>query len=67
MPRPDRTLSRVVAMAEGMGRRPNVDLDSGFEDMTPLVLEWLREQGVGAMIRVDAERMPFPSEAVFSV
>ncbi|SOF02937.1 hypothetical protein SAMN05446589_10181 [Streptomyces sp. OV198] len=54
-------------MAEGMGRRPKVDLDSGFEDMTPLVLEWLREQGVGAMIQVDAERMPFPSEAVFSV
>ncbi|MET7975646.1 hypothetical protein ABZW44_21915 [Streptomyces mirabilis] len=54
-------------MAKGMGRRPNVALDSGVEDVTLLVLEWLGEQGVGAMIRVDAERMPFPSEALFSV
>ncbi|MFE4630954.1 hypothetical protein [Streptomyces mirabilis] len=44
-------------MAKGMGRRPKVDLDSGVEDVTLLVLEWLGEQGVGAMIRVDAERM----------
>lgn len=28
-------------MAEGMGRHPKVDLDSGVEDVTPLVLEWL--------------------------
>ncbi|KIZ14738.1 hypothetical protein SNA_31265, partial [Streptomyces natalensis ATCC 27448] len=40
-----------------MGRRPKVDLDSGVEDATLLILEWLGEQGVGAMIRVDAERM----------
>ncbi|MCX4461796.1 hypothetical protein OG585_54180 (plasmid) [Streptomyces sp. NBC_01340] len=44
-------------MAKGMGRRPKMDLDSGVEDVTLLVLEWLGEQGVGAMIRVDAERM----------
>ncbi|WP_405669933.1 hypothetical protein [Streptomyces sp. NBC_01530] len=44
-------------MANGVGRRPGVDLDSGVEDATLLVLEWLGEQGVGAMIRVDAERM----------
>ncbi|MEV0742151.1 hypothetical protein AB0I51_40875 [Streptomyces sp. NPDC050549] len=44
-------------MAKGMGRRPKVDLDSGVEDATMLILEWLGEQGVGAMIRVDAERM----------
>ncbi|MCI3246577.1 MULTISPECIES: hypothetical protein [Streptomyces] len=50
-------LSRVVAMAKGSGRRPKVDLDSGIEDVTLSLLEWLGEQGVGAMIRVDAERM----------
>ncbi|MET9680639.1 hypothetical protein [Streptomyces coeruleorubidus] len=44
-------------MAKGMGRRSKVDLDSGVEDATLLILEWLGEQGVGAMIRVDAERM----------
>lgn len=44
-------------MAKGMRRRPKVDLDSGVEDVTLLVLEWLGEQGVGAMIQVDAERM----------
>ncbi|MFM9368443.1 hypothetical protein [Streptomyces sp. Da 82-17] len=44
-------------MAEGTGRRPKVDPDSGVEDVTMLILEWLGEQGVGAMIRVDAERL----------
>ncbi|MGW6507575.1 hypothetical protein ACWGCP_08495 [Streptomyces niveus] len=44
-------------MAEGMGRLPKVDPDSGVEDVTLSILEWLGEQGVGAMIRVDAERM----------
>lgn len=44
-------------MAKGVGRRPEVDLDSGVEDATLLILEWLGEQGVGAMIRIDAERM----------
>ncbi|MET7683823.1 hypothetical protein [Streptomyces sp. NPDC005423] len=44
-------------MAKGMGRRPKVDLDSDVEDATVLILEWLGEQGVSAMIRVDAERM----------
>jgi hypothetical protein len=44
-------------MAMGMGRRPKVDLGSGVEEATMLILEWVGEQGVGAMIRVDAERM----------
>ncbi|MFE3121680.1 hypothetical protein [Streptomyces niveus] len=44
-------------MAEGMGRLAKVDPDSGVEDVTLSILEWLGEQGVGAMIRVDAERM----------
>ncbi|MFC8665901.1 hypothetical protein [Streptomyces sp. NPDC057199] len=44
-------------MAKGMGRRHKADLDSGVEDATILILEWLGEQGVDAMIRVDAERM----------
>ncbi|MGW7544244.1 hypothetical protein ACWGKQ_24565 [Streptomyces sp. NPDC054770] len=44
-------------MAKGMGRLPKVDLDSGVEDVTLSILKWLGEQGVGAMIRVDAERM----------
>ncbi|MEW1648883.1 hypothetical protein [Streptomyces sp. NPDC091219] len=44
-------------MAKGMGRWPKADPDSGVEDATLLILEWLGEQGVGAMIRVDAERM----------
>ncbi|WP_268257530.1 hypothetical protein [Streptomyces olivaceoviridis] len=34
MTRPDQMLSRVVAMAKGMGRRPKVDLDSGVKDVT---------------------------------
>lgn len=44
-------------MTEGRGRRPAADLDSGVEDVTLSILEWLGEQGVGAMIRVDAERV----------
>jgi hypothetical protein len=50
-------MSRVVAMAQGMRRQPKVDLDSGVEDATLLILEWLGEQGVGAMLRIDAERV----------
>lgn len=34
-----------------------MDLDSGVEDATPLILEWLGEQGADAMLRVDAERL----------
>ncbi|MFF2231186.1 hypothetical protein [Streptomyces anulatus] len=44
-------------MTKGTGRRPEVDLDSGVEDVTLSILEWLGEQGAHAMIRVDAERM----------
>lgn len=38
-------------------RRPKTDQDRGVEDVTLLILEWLGEQGVNAMIRVDAERV----------
>ncbi|MFD9793735.1 hypothetical protein ACFWXK_22640 [Streptomyces sp. NPDC059070] len=44
-------------MAKGMGRSPKVDLESGVEDATLLILQWLGEQGVGALIRIDAERL----------
>ncbi|MBL1087883.1 MULTISPECIES: hypothetical protein [Streptomyces] len=44
-------------MGKGTGRWPKGDLDSGVEDATLLILEWLGEQGIGAMIRVDAERL----------
>jgi hypothetical protein len=44
-------------MAKGMGRRAEADQDRGVEDATMLILEWLGEQGVGAMIRIDAERL----------
>ncbi|MEU9125242.1 hypothetical protein AB0C96_36325 [Streptomyces sp. NPDC048506] len=44
-------------MTNAKGRWPKVDLESGVEDAVLLILEWLGEQGVGAMIRVDAERM----------
>ncbi|MGR4880510.1 hypothetical protein ACIPUC_13875 [Streptomyces sp. LARHCF249] len=44
-------------MTKARGRWPKVDPDSGVEDVTLVILEWLGEQGVGAMIRVDAERM----------
>ncbi|MEW1720131.1 hypothetical protein [Streptomyces sp. NPDC093109] len=44
-------------MAKGIERRPVVDLESRVEDATLLILEWLGEQGLDAMIRVDSERM----------
>ncbi|MEU7581019.1 hypothetical protein AB0B50_25840 [Streptomyces sp. NPDC041068] len=44
-------------MTRTKGRWPEWDPDQGVEEVTLLVLEWLGEQGVGAMIRVDAERM----------
>lgn len=43
-------------MTEAKGRWPKLDPDSGVDDATPLIPEWLGEQGVSAMIRVDAER-----------
>jgi hypothetical protein len=39
------------------GRWPKIDKDSGIEDVPLLILEWLGEQGVNAMIRIDAERL----------
>ncbi|MFF4508899.1 hypothetical protein [Streptomyces sp. NPDC001401] len=42
---------------EARRRWPKPDPDSGVEDATLLILEWLGEQGVGAMIRIDAERL----------
>jgi hypothetical protein len=47
----------VWQVPEHRGRRPKIDQDRGIEDVTLLILEWLGEQGVNAMIRVDAERM----------
>ncbi|MER6124744.1 hypothetical protein ABT173_19275 [Streptomyces sp. NPDC001795] len=44
-------------MTNAKDRWPKADLESGVEDATLLILEWLGEQGVGAMIRVDAERV----------
>lgn len=40
---------------ERRGRWPGVD--SGIEDVALVILEWLAEQGVSAMIRVDPERL----------
>ncbi|AWS43723.1 hypothetical protein [Streptosporangium sp. 'caverna'] len=39
------------------GRWPKIDQDTGIEDTALLILEWLAERGVNAMIRVDAERV----------
>ncbi|MET9450147.1 hypothetical protein [Streptomyces cinerochromogenes] len=44
-------------MGRANGRWPEQEPDRGVEDAVLLILEWLGEQGVGAMIRVDAERM----------
>lgn len=44
-------------MTASRGRWPKIDQDSGIEDAVLLILEWLGEQGVGAAIRVDAERL----------
>ncbi|WP_370088724.1 hypothetical protein [Streptacidiphilus sp. MAP12-16] len=44
-------------MTANRGRWPKIDPDSGIEDAVLPILEWLGEQGVGAMIRVDAERV----------
>ncbi|MEV4436651.1 hypothetical protein [Streptomyces sp. NPDC049585] len=44
-------------MAVKKVRWPKLDPDSGVEDATLLILEWLGEQGVDALIRVDAERI----------
>ncbi|MFG1621713.1 hypothetical protein [Kribbella sp. NPDC049227] len=39
------------------GRWPKTDHSGGIEDAALLILEWLGEQGVNAMLRVDAERL----------
>ena len=44
-------------MTVSKGRWPKADPESGIEDAVLLILEWLGEQGVDAMIRIDAERM----------
>ncbi|MFI0451213.1 hypothetical protein [Actinomadura sp. 6N118] len=44
-------------MTERKGRWPKIDRDGGIEDAVLLILEWLAEQGVNAMIRVDPERL----------
>ncbi|MFD9487589.1 hypothetical protein ACFWBX_27195 [Streptomyces sp. NPDC059991] len=37
-------------------RRVKADPDSGMEDVAVLVMEWLGEQGMHALLRVDPER-----------
>lgn len=44
-------------MTGNRGRWPKIDEERGVEDVTLLILEWLGEQGVNAMIRMDAERL----------
>lgn len=39
------------------GRWPKQNPDSGVEDVALLILEWLGEQGVDTMIKIDAERV----------
>jgi hypothetical protein len=46
-----------VPVTASRGRWPKIDQDSAIEDAVLLILEWLGEQGIGAMIRVDAERL----------
>ncbi|MFI7114575.1 hypothetical protein ACIBK9_50275 [Nonomuraea sp. NPDC050227] len=44
-------------MTRRKGRWPKTDPEGGIEDAALLILEWLGEQGVNAMLRVDAERL----------
>lgn len=44
-------------MTGNRGRWPKIDEERGVEDVTLLILEWLGEQGVSAVIRMDAERL----------
>ncbi|GAA2716666.1 MULTISPECIES: hypothetical protein [Streptomyces] len=44
-------------MNKAKGRWPKPGPDGGVEDVTLLILEWLGEQGIDAMLRIDAERM----------
>ncbi|MFF3251150.1 hypothetical protein ACFYWP_09075 [Actinacidiphila glaucinigra] len=39
------------------GRWPKIEHDGDIEDAALLILEWLAEQDVNAMLRVDAERL----------
>ena len=50
-------LGKVRLVTGTRGRWPKSDNDRGIEDVTLLILEWLGEQGVSAMIRMDAERL----------
>lgn len=44
-------------MTDRQGRWTDAETDRGVEDVTLLILGWLGEQGVNALIRVDAERL----------
>ncbi|WP_328460870.1 hypothetical protein [Streptomyces sp. NBC_00448] len=44
-------------MPSRRGRWVTSDPDRGIEDVALLILEWLGEQGVGAGLRLDAERL----------
>ncbi|MFF9787687.1 hypothetical protein [Streptomyces nigrescens] len=47
-------------MARPRNRLPKSDPDSGIEDVPLLILEWLGEQGISALIRFDAQRPRTP-------
>ncbi len=43
-------------MPRAKNRLPKPDPDSGIEEVPLLILEWLGEQGISALIRFDAQR-----------
>lgn len=47
-------------MSRTRTRLPKSDPDSGIGDVPLLILEWLGEQGVSALIRFDAQRPRVP-------
>ena len=44
-------------MTANRGRLPKVQQGSDVEDTALLIMEWLGEQGMNVLLRVDAERM----------
>lgn len=57
------SIDRVGRVTDIRARWPKADRARGVEDVILLILEWLAEQGVSAMIRIDAERMSEGSPA----
>ncbi|MFI7048789.1 hypothetical protein [Streptosporangium sandarakinum] len=50
-------VDRVPLAIGRKGRWPTTDPGGGIEDAALLILEWLGEQGINTMLRVDAERL----------